>query len=146
MAAKETSFSIAIGPGRRKDFECKQSGHITRHEVLRPGYGQRQKNTANRSKRRSNVQKYKYKPQPGKLDEHFHKHSCNHQLNFQFSSLSHKRTNFHSKKWLLLSLFSFSFLFSSFPTLIPSTKEMSFYASLVEKLFFQRFPRSASVF
>ena len=145
MAAKETSFSIAIGPGRRKDFECKQSGHITRHEVLRPGYGQRQK------------------IRPIDQNDGQTSKSININLN-QVSSTSIPQTfvqfpaqfsifiNFHTnaptflEKWLSLSLSSFFFLFSSFPTLNPPINEMRFCASHVEKPFSQRFPRSASAF
>ena len=148
MAAKETSFSIAIGPGRRKISNVnKRPHHQARGSTAR--LRSTSKNTANRSKRRSNVQKYKYKPQPGKLDEHSHKHSCNFPLNFQFSSISINFIQTHQlslEKWLPLSFFSFSFLFSSFPTLIPPTNEMRFCASHVAKLSLQRFPRSASVF
>ena len=146
LAVTKSSFSIAIGPGRRKISNVnKRPNHQARG--LRLDYGQTSKTTANRPNRRSNVQKYKYKSQPGKLDEHFHSNLSNFQKLSHF--LSYKRTNFHStrkKKWLPLSLSSFFFLFSSFPTLIPPTNEMRFCASHVEKPLFQRFPRSASVF
>ena len=142
MAATESSFSIAIGPGRRK-ISIVNKGHITRHEVLRLGYGQTSKTTANRSKRRSNVQKYKYKSQPGKLDEHFHSNLSNFQI---FRHFIHAHQLSLEKKWLSLSLSSFFFLSFSFPTLILPTNEMRSCASHAAKPYFQRFPRSASVF
>ena len=131
----------------KKDLECKQNGHITRHEVLRLGYGQRQK------------------IRPIDQNDGQTSKSININLN-QVSSTSISTNiraifssifNFHpfhtnaptfirKKKWLSLSLSSFFFLSFSFPNLTPPTKEMRFYASLVAKLFFQRFPRSASVF
>ena len=145
MAAKETSFSIAIGPGRRKDFECKQNGHIIRHEVLRLGYGQRQKirpidqNDGQTSKSINiNLNQVSSTSISTNIRANFQKIS-------NFPTFHTRASTFFRKKWLPLSLFSFSFLSFSFPTLNPLTNEMRSYASLVAKPSLPRFPRSASV-